>query len=84
MSLQLQTSGPLWLCCRFEVRGSIADYFVTVREFRAILEQLWRNGWTLVDPRRVAASDVRVPRGRKPLVLQEDDANYYAYLATLQ
>ena len=56
-----------------------ADYFVTAREFRRILDQLWRNGWTLVDPRRVAAGDVRVPAGRKPLVLQEDDANYYAY-----
>jgi hypothetical protein len=56
-----------------------ANYFVTAREFRRILDQLWRNGWTLVDPRRVAAGDVRVPRGRKPLVLQEDDANYYAY-----
>ena len=58
-----------------------ADYFVTVHEFRRILDQLWRNGWTLVDPRRVATGDVRVPRGRKPLVLQEDDANYYAYFA---
>lgn len=56
-----------------------ADYFVTAREFRRILDQLWRNGWTLVDARRVAAGDVRVPPGRKPLVLQEDDANYYAY-----
>ena len=46
-----------------------------------MLDQLWRNGWTLVDPRRVAAGDVRVPRGRKPLVLQEDDVNYYGYFA---
>lgn len=56
-----------------------ANYFVTAREFRRILDQLWRNGWTLVDPHRVAAGDVRVPPGRKPLVLQEDDANYYDY-----
>jgi len=56
-----------------------ADYFITAREFGRILDQLWRNGWTLVDPRRVAAGDVRVPPGRKPLVLQEDDVNYYAY-----
>src|SRR5437764_6304701 len=55
-----------------------ADYFVTVREFHRILDQVWRNGWTLVDPQRVAAGDVRVPHGRRPLVLQEDDANYYA------
>jgi len=56
-------------------------YFVTAQEFRRILDQLWRNKWTLVDARRVAANDVLVPRGRKPLVLQEDDANYYRYFA---
>src|SRR5206468_804968 len=28
------------------------DYFVTVGEFRAILEQLYANGWTLVDIHR--------------------------------
>jgi hypothetical protein len=57
------------------------DYFVTAREFRAILDQLWRNGWTLVDVHRAARGDVRVPVGRKPLVLSEDDVNYYAYFA---
>lgn len=56
-----------------------ADYFVTAREFTAILDGLWHNGWTLVDAHRVAAGRVRVPRGRKPLVLMEDDVNYYDY-----
>jgi hypothetical protein len=55
------------------------DYFVTAREFRAILDQLWRNGWTLVDVHRAATGTVWVPRGRKPLVLVEDDVNYYHY-----
>jgi hypothetical protein len=55
------------------------DYFVTAREFRAILDQLWQNGWTLVDIHRVADGTVTVPRGRKPLVLVEDDVNYYRY-----
>lgn len=53
--------------------------FVTAREFRLILDQLWRNGWTLVDIHRVAGGRVRVPIGRRPLVLGEDDANYYHY-----
>jgi hypothetical protein len=56
-----------------------ADYFVTAREFRGILDGLWRNGWTLVDAHRAAAGTVRVPVGRKPLVLSEDDVNYYGY-----
>jgi hypothetical protein len=55
------------------------DYFVTAREFRAILDQLWRNGWTLVDAHRAATGHVWVPVGRKPLVLSEDDVNYYRY-----
>ena len=55
------------------------DYFVTAVEFRRILDQLWRRGWTLVSPLAVANGHVLVPRGRKPLVLQEDDVNYYAY-----
>lgn len=55
------------------------DYFVTDREFAALLDQLWRNGWTLVDIHRVADGTVSVPAGRKPLVLVEDDVNYYRY-----
>jgi hypothetical protein len=47
------------------------DYFVTVGEFKAMLAQLDANGWTLVDIRRVVAGTVRVPAGRKPLVLSE-------------
>jgi|SRR5690348_3305931 len=55
------------------------NYFVTAREFHALLDQLWANGWTLVDVHGAAAGTVRVPRGRKPLVLVEDDVNYYKY-----
>ena len=55
------------------------EYFVTAAEFRRILDQLWRNGWTLVDVHRAAAGTVRIPVGRKPLVLSEDDVNYYHY-----
>lgn len=55
------------------------DYFVTVSEFRAILDQLYANGWTLVDIHRAVTGSVEVPRGRRPLVLSEDDVNYYDY-----
>lgn len=55
------------------------DYFVTVGEFRAILGELYVNGWTLVDIRRAISGTVRVPAGRKPFVLSEDDVNYYDY-----
>jgi hypothetical protein len=55
------------------------DYFVTVSEFRAMLDQLYANGWTLVDIHRVATGTVLVPAGRRPLVISEDDVNYYDY-----
>ncbi len=53
------------------------DYFVTVGEFRKILDQLYANGWTLVDIHEAARGQVMVPAGRKPFVLSEDDVNYY-------
>ena len=55
------------------------DYFVTALEFQRILDQLWRNGWTLVDIHDAADGTVRVPEGRRPIVLEEDDVNYYRY-----
>ncbi|HEX5265795.1 MAG TPA: polysaccharide deacetylase family protein [Acidimicrobiales bacterium] len=55
------------------------DWFVTVGEFRSILDQLYANGWTLVDIHRAVDGTVMVPPGRKPLVLSEDDVNYYDY-----
>lgn len=53
------------------------DWYLTVDEFRSILDQLFVNGWTLVDIHRAVNGQVRVPPGRKPFVLSEDDVNYY-------
>jgi len=53
------------------------DWFVTVGEFRRILEELDANHWTLVDIIRAVRGTARVPRGRRPLVISEDDVNYY-------
>jgi hypothetical protein len=53
------------------------EWFVTVGEFRKILRQLYANGWTLVDINRAARGEARIPPGRKPLVISEDDVNYY-------
>jgi hypothetical protein len=55
------------------------DYFVTDRELAEVLSGLYDRGWTLVDVHRAAAGTVRVPPGRRPFVLYEDDVNYYRY-----
>jgi hypothetical protein len=55
------------------------DWFVTVREFKAILAQLYARRWTLVDIHAAVSGRVWVPKGRRPFVLSEDDVNYYDY-----
>ncbi|HLN60681.1 MAG TPA: polysaccharide deacetylase family protein [Symbiobacteriaceae bacterium] len=57
------------------------DWFVTVPEFRQIMEQLYANGYMLVDIQAaVTPGKLRLPPGKKPLVLSVDDINYYDYM----
>ncbi len=60
---------------------------VTVDEFKKILEQLHANGYVLVSPYDVAAEndagtfkygEIRLPKGKKPLIMSQDDVNYYS------
>lgn len=66
-----------------------ADYMVTVKEFKAILASLYRKGYVLVNPHDIAAKNgqgemeyrpIKLPKGKKPLVLSEDDVSYYEYM----
>lgn len=66
-----------------------ADYMVTLREFEAILEQLHARDYVLVSPDDIAALDahgqmqyldIHLPPGKRPLVLSQDDVNYYEYM----
>lgn len=70
-------------------RVGYAQYMVTIKEFRAQLEQIYRHGYVLVHPQRLVAKDaagvmrpatVMLPPGKKPLVLSVDDVNYYEYM----
>ena len=69
-------------------------YMVTVYEFKKVIDELYKNGYVLVNindlfdvtydasgsgNRRVSASAVSA-RGQKPLVLSVDDINYYEYM----
>ncbi|MBV1778968.1 polysaccharide deacetylase family protein [Paeniglutamicibacter sp. ABSL32-1] len=65
------------------------DYMVTLDEFRKVVAELHRRGFVLVNPADIAAvdangkltyKDIRLLRGRKPLVLSEDDVSYYEYM----
>ncbi len=79
---------------------SNADYgksynrnFVTVGEFRAILEELYENGYVLIDLKDVTActtdgsgqtvyeaKTLYLPLGKKPLLLTQTNINCYTYM----
>lgn len=68
------------------------DWFVTVKEFRKILDSLYKNNFILVDIHalyetksengavRLQPKTLLLPKGKKPLVLSVDDLNYYKYM----
>lgn len=64
------------------------DWMTTVPEFKRILEALYRNDYMLVDLAQLfeerdgalVRKELRLPKGKRPLVLSVDDLNYYAYM----
>ena len=64
------------------------EWFTTVPEFNRIISDLYKNGYVLIDLRDVfeATADgltpreLRLPAGKKPLVISIDDLNYYEYM----
>ncbi|MDN5717524.1 MAG: polysaccharide deacetylase [Janibacter sp.] len=66
-----------------------ADYMVTVKEFKTVLASVHDKGYVLVNPDDFARKDaqgemayvpIRLPPGKKPLVISEDDVSYYEYM----
>lgn len=57
---------------------------ITVPEFKRVLDQLYKNGYILVHPedifstqgKRVVKKELRLPRGKKPLIFSVDDVTY--------
>lgn len=74
--------------------SSYKKNFVTVSEFTAILQQLYDNGYVLVDlddfytTSHNASSgrdvfveqELKLPAGKKPVMITETNANYYTYM----
>ncbi len=69
--------------------GSYATTMVTCKEFEAILQSLYDNGYILIDIHTIAALatdergttsmealKLRLPDGKKPIVLSQDNLNY--------
>ncbi|MBQ8237360.1 MAG: polysaccharide deacetylase [Oscillospiraceae bacterium] len=67
-------------------------YMTTVDEFLAMMESMYERGYVLVSPYDVAYEvtdengthftygDIRLPEGKIPFVMSQDDVNYYGYM----
>ncbi len=66
------------------------SYMTTVKEFNAILEEMYAKGYVLISPYDMAHEaadgsgfvygDIRLPSGKKPFLMSQDDLNYYSYM----
>lgn len=64
-------------------------WFVTVDEFKKILPKLYMRGYVLFNitdiygkdsTGKTVQKDIYLPQGKKPLILSQDDVNYYEYM----
>ena len=68
-------------------------YMTTVSEFIAILEQMYAKGYVLISPYDMAHEvtnedgttsfqygKIRLPAGKTPFLMSQDDLNYYCYM----
>jgi hypothetical protein len=68
------------------------DWFITVTEFQKILQSLYDNHFILVNvssfleqntsdgKTTLVRKELKLPKGKKPLILSIDDINYYDYM----
>lgn len=68
------------------------QYMTTCAEFWAMCEEMYARGYILVSPYDVAYEvtdeygtrftygEIRIPEGRKPFLMSQDDLNYYGYM----
>ncbi len=76
-----------------EDSGGYNMYMTTVSEFEKMLQEMYERGFVLVSPYDVAyeytdengevkfkKGDIYLPSGKKPLLISQDDLNYYSYM----
>lgn len=68
------------------------QFMTTIPEFMAILQSMYDRGYVLVSPYDVAApvtdstgthftfGTIRLPAGKTPFIMSQDDVNYYGYM----
>ena len=64
------------------------QFMTTTSEFEAILEQLYQNQYVLITPydaytetsEGFISKELLLPEGKKPIIISQDDVNYYSYM----
>lgn len=71
-----------------DMAQTYASTMVTTNEFKAILDSLYKNNYILVDIHSIAAlsengnmeaETLRLPEGKKPIVLSQDNVDYSSF-----
>lgn len=70
-----------------EAKGN-NDWMITTNEFKKSLEELYKKNYILIDPhdaydlnsKPIKKKHLKLPKGKKPLILSVDDMNYYEYM----
>lgn len=72
--------------------GGYNQYMTTISEFNLMMESMYERGYVLVSPYDVAyevtdetgthfvQGDIRLPEGKIPFIMSQDDVNYYGYM----
>lgn len=72
--------------------GGYNQFMTTIQEFIDMMEEMYARGFVLVSPYDVAYEvtddlgtrfvygDIRLPEGKKPFIMSQDDVNYYGYM----
>ena len=89
LSFQILIVDPLRAFSDAQYGTSYNKNFVTVDEFRLILDQLYEGGYVLVSTSDIVtqnadgsfqANTIYLPEGKKPLILTQNQVNYYTYM----
>lgn len=89
LSFQVLIVDPLRAFSNAEYGTSYNKNFVTVDEFKLILEQLYDGGYVLVSTEDIVTQTasgsfqskaISLPAGKKPLILTQNQVNYYTYM----
>lgn len=73
--------------------GGYHTYMTTISEFEAMIEEMYARGFVLISPYDLAYEvtdengnssftygQIRLPEGKIPFIMSQDDVNYYSYM----